>query len=136
MVDVWEALYKVRNRHKLSKPANMTRKNLILLIIIAYKYTVLVVQSLSCVHLFATPWTAACQASLSFTISWSLLKLMSIELVMPSNTVQKVLNISFLLSSVDYEGKNLNIPRSRDNGTVIPYLVITRFNNLLLLLSC
>ena len=31
------------------------------------------------------PWTAACQASLSFTISWSLLKLMSIELVMPSN---------------------------------------------------
>ena len=31
------------------------------------------------------PWTAACQASLSFTISWSLLKLMSIKLVMPSN---------------------------------------------------
>ncbi|KAB0340029.1 hypothetical protein FD755_024815, partial [Muntiacus reevesi] len=35
--------------------------------------------------LFATPWTAACQASLSITNSWSLLKLMSIELVMPSN---------------------------------------------------
>ena len=32
-----------------------------------------------------TPWTAACQVSLSFTISWKLLKLMSIELVMPSN---------------------------------------------------
>ena len=32
-----------------------------------------------------TPWTAACQASLSITNSWSLLKLMSIELVMPSN---------------------------------------------------
>ena len=44
-----------------------------------------VVQSLSCVWLFATPWTAACQASLSITISWNLLKLMSIELVMPSN---------------------------------------------------
>ena len=44
-----------------------------------------VVQSLSCVQLFATPWTAARQASLSFTISWSLLKLMFIELVMPSN---------------------------------------------------
>ena len=43
------------------------------------------VQSLSCVWLFATPWTAAPQASLSITISWSLLKLMSIELVMPSN---------------------------------------------------
>ena len=42
----------------------------------------LVVQFLSCVCLFATPWTAACQASLSFTISQILLKLMSIELVM------------------------------------------------------
>ena len=40
---------------------------------------------LSCVRLFLTPWTAACQASLSITISWSLLKLMSIESVMPSN---------------------------------------------------
>ena len=36
---------------------------------------------LSCVWLFATPWTAACQASLSITNSWSLLKLMSIEFV-------------------------------------------------------
>ena len=44
-----------------------------------------VVQSLSCVQLFETPWTAACQASLSFTISWSLLKLVSVESVMPSN---------------------------------------------------
>ena len=43
------------------------------------------VQSLSCVQLFATPWTAAHQASLSITNSWSLLKLMSIESVMPSN---------------------------------------------------
>ena len=37
------------------------------------------------VWLFATPWIAACQASLSFTISWSLIKLMSIVSVMPSN---------------------------------------------------
>ena len=43
------------------------------------------VQSLSCVQLFATPWTAARQAPLSITNSRSLLKLMSIELVMPSN---------------------------------------------------
>ena len=43
------------------------------------------VQSLSHVQLFATPWIAAHQASLSFTVSWSLLKLMSIESVMPSN---------------------------------------------------
>ena len=43
------------------------------------------VQSLSHVQLFVTPWTAACQASLSITNSWNLLKLMSIESVMPSN---------------------------------------------------
>ena len=40
---------------------------------------------LICVWLFATPWTAARQASLSITNSWSLLKVMSIELVMPPN---------------------------------------------------
>ena len=43
------------------------------------------VQSLSHIRPFATPWTAAHQASLSNTSSWSLLKLMSIESVMPSN---------------------------------------------------
>ena len=43
------------------------------------------VQSLSHVWFFATAWTAACQASLSITNSWSLLKLKSIESVMPSN---------------------------------------------------
>ena len=43
------------------------------------------VQLLSCVQFFATPWTAACQAFLSFTNSQSLLKFMSIESVMPSN---------------------------------------------------
>ena len=43
------------------------------------------VQSLSCVRLFVNPWTAAHQASLSITNSWSLFKHMSIELVMPSN---------------------------------------------------
>ena len=42
-------------------------------------YQVLSVKSLSHVQLFATPWTAACQASLSITNSWSLLKLMSIS---------------------------------------------------------
>ena len=43
------------------------------------------VQSFSHIHLFVTPWTAACQASLSITNLRSLLKLMSIELVMPFN---------------------------------------------------
>ena len=48
---------------------------------------VVAVESLSHVCLFVTPWTATCQASLSFTIFWSLLKLMSIETVMPSNHI-------------------------------------------------
>ena len=43
------------------------------------------IQLLSRVQLFVTPWTAACQAFLSITNSWGLLKLMSIEWVMPSN---------------------------------------------------
>ena len=60
---------------------------------------VVVVQSLSRVWLFATPWAAACQASLSFTISWSLLKLMSIELMMPSNCLTLCCPL-LLLSSI------------------------------------
>ena len=56
------------------------------------------VQSLSCVRLFVTPWTAACQASLAFTVSWSLLKLTSIELVMPSNHL--ILSCPHLLPSI------------------------------------
>ena len=46
-------------------------------------YFVVAFQVLSCVRLFETPWTAPCQASLSITNSWSLLKVMSIELMMP-----------------------------------------------------
>ena len=46
---------------------------------------VIVVESLSCIQLFVTSWTAARQASLSFIISWSLLKLISLESVMPPN---------------------------------------------------
>ena len=48
-------------------------------------YLVVVVHLLSCVQRFEILWTAACQAFLSFTISWSLLKPMSIESVMTSN---------------------------------------------------
>ena len=48
-------------------------------------FVVAAVQPLSHVWLFETSWTAARQAPLSFTISWSLLKFMSIELMMPSN---------------------------------------------------
>ena len=46
---------------------------------------IVIVQTLSCVQLFATAWTAACQASLNFSVSWGLLKFMSIESMMPSN---------------------------------------------------
>ena len=56
------------------------------------------VHSLSCARLFATPWTAAHQASLSITPSWSFLKLMSIVSVMPSNHL--ILCPLFLLPSI------------------------------------
>ena len=55
----------------------------------------LFVKSVNHVQLFATPWNAARQASLSFTISQSFLKLMSMELVMPSNHL--ILCLSLLL---------------------------------------
>ena len=56
-------------------------------IIVLFKWNMSIssVQLLSCVWLFVTPWTTACQASLSITNSWSLPKLKSIESVMPSN---------------------------------------------------
>ena len=58
-------------------------KRVCIMLLNIYIYSV--IQLLSCVQLFVTSWTVACQASLSFTISWSLLKLMSIESVMSSN---------------------------------------------------
>ena len=62
---------------------------------LAWLFTfVVIIQSL-CVWLFETAWTAELQTSLSFTISWSLLKLTSIELVMPSNHL--ILCLPFLL---------------------------------------
>ena len=60
-----------------------------------------VVYSFSRVQLSVTPWTAARQASLSFSISWSLLKLMSIELVIPSNHL--ILCCPLLLSVISKE---------------------------------
>ena len=50
-----------------------------------WAYVIVVIQSLSCVRLFVTPWTAAQQASLSFTVSQSLLILLSIEFMMLCN---------------------------------------------------
>ena len=61
--------------------------------------TISSVQLLSHVQIFVTPWTVACQVSLSVTNSWSLLKLMSIELVMPSNYLI-LCHLLLLLSSI------------------------------------
>ena len=60
---------------------------------------VVVVQFLSCVWLFVNPCTAACQASLSFTMSWSLLQLMSIESMMPFKHSSSVTPFSFFPQS-------------------------------------
>ena len=67
----------------------------VVIVVAAVTAVVVVVQSLSCVQIFAAPWTAARQASLSFTISQSLLKLKSTESVMPSNHL--ILCCPFLL---------------------------------------
>ena len=66
-----------------------------------------VVQSLSYVQLFVTPWAAAHQASLSFTIFRSLLKLMSIESVMLSNRLIFCCPL-LLLPSIPHDWKNIN----------------------------
>ena len=54
---------------------------------VVYLFVVVIVQLLSCIWFFVTPWIAARQAPLSFTISQSLLKHRSIELVMLSNHI-------------------------------------------------
>ena len=62
------------------------------------------IQSLSCVRLFVTAWTAAHQASLCITNSLSLLKLLSMESVMPSNLSSSVIHFSFHLQSFPASG--------------------------------
>ena len=69
------------------------------------------VQSLSHVWLFATPWTSACQASLSINNSQSLLKLMSIESVMPSNHL--ILYYPLLLLISIFPNISGSFPRSQ-----------------------
>ena len=72
-----------------------------------------VVQSLSHVQLFVTPWTAACQASLSITNSQSLLKLMSIELMMPTKHLilcRPLLFLSSIFPSIRVLSNELALP--------------------------
>ena len=68
---------------------------------------VFAVQSLSHVQFFVTPWTAACHISLSFTISWSLLKLMSIELVCHPTISSCIIPFSSCLQSFPESGSLL-----------------------------
>jgi len=92
---------------------------------------VVVVQSLSCFRLFATPWTEAHQVPLSFTISWSLFKFMSIESVIVSNHLilccRLLLLPSIFLASGSFSMNQLfpsggqSIGASR--GTCTPWLV-------------
>ena len=73
----------------------------------------MVVQSLSCVQLFVTLWTAAGQAFLSFTISQSSLKLMFIEWVMPSNHLtlcHPLLLLPLILPSIKVFSKDSALP--------------------------
>ena len=77
-------------------------------IIIAKELTLCcVAQSLSCVQLFVTPWTAACQASLSFTTSQSLLKFISIESVIHPTILSSVTCFSSCLQSFAPSGSFL-----------------------------
>ena len=76
-----------------------------------------VVKSLSRVRLFAAPWTAAHQLSLSFTISWNLLKLKSTESVIPSNHL--ILCHPFLfLPSIFPRAKQHEIVQCRCRGSL------------------
>ena len=75
--------------------------------------SLVLVQSPSCVWLFATPQIATHQTSLSFAISWSLLKFMSIELVMPPNHLNLCHPLLLLLSifrSIKIFSKELGFP--------------------------
>ena len=88
---IWEKLTHLLQRHWGNSEFKKLNRYLHLVaccswgLLIPFLSLALVVQSLSRVSLFATPWTATCQSFLSFTITWSLLKLTPIESVMPSN---------------------------------------------------
>ena len=71
---------------------------------IVFTLYVVVIQMLSCVQLFATPWASAHQVFLSFTVSLSLLKLMSIELVMSSNHLILYLSSPLALNLSQHQG--------------------------------
>ena len=81
-------------------------------------------QLLSLIQLFVIPWTATCQIALSFTISWSLLKFMSIELMMLSNH----LNLCSLLLLLPSIFPNIRV-LSNELALLIRWLKYWRFSN-------
>ena len=85
---------------------------------------VVVVQSLSCIQLFVTPWTAAHQASLPFTISQSLLKLISVESVMPSNHLILCCPLLLLPSIPQQQGLSRWVSSSHQAARVLELLGI------------
>ena len=84
------------------------------------------VQSLCHVRLFATPWTAACQASLSITNSQSLLKLMSIASVMPSNHLILTTRKTIVLTTQNFVGKIMSLLFNMLSRLVIAFLPRSR----------
>ena len=80
-------------------------------------HVVFVARSLSSVWFFATLWIAALQASLSFTISWSLLKFLSTESVMPSNHLILCHHVSPL---------SLNLPQSQVFSSMLHKLIYSQ----------
>ena len=83
----------------------LASKSICLIVLLLIFFTLyIVVQFLSCVWLFETPWTATHKASLFFTISWSLLKLMSIVSMMPSNHLILCCPFSSCLQSLPASG--------------------------------
>ena len=100
------------------------------------------VQLLNCVWLFATPWTATRQASLSITNSWSLLKLMSIESVMPSNCLILCRPLHLLPSIFpsirvfsSESALGIRWPKDWSFSSLIMFLWLTLFTNLSHLIS-
>ena len=75
--------------------------------VVCYIVHIIIAQSISHAQLFATSWTATCQASLSFTISWSLPKLIFIELVCHPNISSSVVPFFSCLQSFPASGSFL-----------------------------
>ena len=73
----WVVSFAIYRRNVFKESSNITK--------VSFMVVKPIVQSHSHVQLFVIPWPAACQAFLSFTVSWSLLKLMSIQSMIPSN---------------------------------------------------